>query len=95
MPGDSITKAILESGYHTPSARSCSSSTTLPAENPPLFMGKEGTLGTLRLELSSDKVVLGSRNTFAKNRNQEKREQDSGGQQVYQEVRNLEKKKSK
>lgn len=68
-----VTTALLEAGYHIPCAHSCFSSAILPEENPSFFMVKEGTLGTLRLELSSDKVALGSRDMFTKNRNQEKR----------------------
>ena len=41
-----ITRTILEAGYHTPSACSCSSSTILPEDSLSFFMVKEGSLGT-------------------------------------------------
>lgn len=43
-------------------------------------MVKEGTLWDPGMELSNDKVALGPRGMCVKDRNQEKKEQDRGGQ---------------
>lgn len=37
-------------------------------------------MGTLRMELSSDKIALGPRDMCVKQRNKEKKEQNRGGQ---------------
>lgn len=55
-------------------------STVLPERSLPFLMVKQGTSGAPRMELSNDKIALGPGDMCAKDRNQENKEQDRGGQ---------------
>lgn len=66
-----VTRTILEAGYHTRLSLLASVSTIWPEESPSIFMVKEGTFGTVKLKLSSDKVSLGSGDIHVEHKNQE------------------------